>query len=96
MALAKYQGTSTYKQVVGSLSTFILEGPFFGTFDQWLASIDPIFPNRHVVGHGRYEPGFYTQENSIKLFLLLDTIYRVIASNEEATTVSRISENPPK
>lgn len=36
--------------------------------------IDPNFPSRHAISHGEYIPKQFTQENSIKLFLLLDTL----------------------
>jgi hypothetical protein len=32
-----------------------------------------------VVGHGRFDPQVYTEENSAKLFLMLDTLRQIIA-----------------
>lgn len=46
----------------------------FQIFNNWLDKIDPNFPSRHAISHGKYVPELYTEENSIKLFLLLDTI----------------------
>ena len=42
------------------------------------APVELTFPGRHPVGHGRYLDQLYSEENSIKLFLLLDTIRRLI------------------
>jgi len=53
----------------------MLTGPVLRTFDKWSVAIDNLFPNRHVVEHGKYDDSIFTEENSIKLFLLLDTIY---------------------
>ena len=35
-------------------------------------NIDNIFAKRHVIGQGKYDDSLFTEENSIKLFLLLD------------------------
>jgi hypothetical protein len=51
------------------------------SFTDWSMKIDDTFANRHVVEHGKYEDSVFTQENSIKLFLLLDTIYTLMTKS---------------
>jgi hypothetical protein len=68
----------TYKTIVNSAVDFIVDGPVLRTFRRWLDQIEGAFPNRHVVEHGRYD-------DSIKLFLLLDTVYYIL-SNKAANT----------
>ena len=55
-----------------------LGGPVLETLGSWLERIDEAFPHRHVVEHGKYEEALFTEENSIKLFLLLDTVFHII------------------
>lgn len=68
-----------YQQVVQSAISFILDGPALADFTSWYASFDTSFANRHVVGHGRFDPRVYCEENSAKLFLMLDTLRQIIA-----------------
>jgi hypothetical protein len=56
-----------------------LNGPVLSTFKDWQMKIDNSFPNRNAIEHGKYDDSFFTEENSIKLFLLLDTIHSIIA-----------------
>lgn len=70
---------SIVNAVVESTIDFILTGPPFRTFDNWSVKWNDLFPNRHVVEHGRYDDSIFTEENSIKVFLLLDTIHYVIS-----------------
>lgn len=79
------QVTYIDQRIASAVVEFMLGGPLLDTFNDWLAPISLDFPNRHVVGHGRYDPGLYTEENSIKVFLLLDTIYRVVSNTQKAT-----------
>jgi hypothetical protein len=72
--------TFTYKRIVESTIEFILNGPVLETFKQWMDEINSAFPNRHVVEHGKYDERLYTEENSVKLLLLLDTIYHIISA----------------
>ena len=67
--------------IVISVVNFIENGPLFKTFKKWTESIDPAFPNRHVVGHGKYAESVFTELNSIKIFLLLDTLHYIISEN---------------
>jgi hypothetical protein len=46
----------------------------YQAFQNWLETTDPNFPSRHAISHGKYIPEIYNAENSIKLFLLLDTL----------------------
>jgi hypothetical protein len=63
-----------YREAFESVSEFLLDGPPLQIFRKWLERIDPSFPGRNVVSHGRYVEELFTEENSIKLFLLLDTL----------------------
>lgn len=55
----------------------------FQAFKNWQDKIDPNFAARHPVQHGKYFPEIYTKENSVKLFLLLDTICQFMIFYEE-------------
>jgi hypothetical protein len=79
--LLSVPSTYTFDTVVKSTVGFILEGPVLSSFNDWSIKIDDIFANRHVVEHGKYEDSVFTRENSIKLFLLLDTIYTLMAKS---------------
>lgn len=78
LVLEKPPSTYTYQRIVESCIEFILAGPVLESFGSWLQKIDEAFPNRHVVEHGEYEEALFTQENSIKLFLILDTVFHII------------------
>lgn len=71
--------TFTYERIVESTINFIVGGPVLRTFKSWLDQIDRAFPNRHVVQHGKYDSSLFTEENSAKLFLLMDTLYYIIS-----------------
>lgn len=74
------KGNFTYKHLAESSTAFIL-GPVLSKIDEWKKLYGPVFPNRHAVGHGKYEEILYSESNSIKVFLLLDTIYYLIKAN---------------
>jgi len=74
--------TYTYKQITHSAIEFMLGKSALGDFN-WDNKVDGTFPNRHVVAHGNYEEELYSEENSIKVFLLLDTIYHIISARPE-------------
>lgn len=67
-----------YREALEATIEFLQEGENaampFQAFKNWLDKIDPNFPSRHAHSHGKYVREIYTEENSIKLFLLLDTI----------------------
>jgi len=75
--------TFTYQRIVESTINFIVSGPVLKTFKRWVDQIDQAFPGRHVVEHGRYDASLFSEENSAKLFLLLDTLYYLISSRSE-------------
>jgi hypothetical protein len=79
LALGAAGASYHYRRIVQSTAAFVLDGPVLHTFKTWMDDIDPAFPGRHPVGHGKYDERFYTEENSIKLFLLLDTVYEIIS-----------------
>ena len=76
-------GSVTYNIIVNSAISFILNGPVLSSFKKWLDDVQTEFPNRHVVGHGKFNEEIYSKENSIKLFLLIDTIFHIISENED-------------
>lgn len=81
--------TFTHRRILESTLSFVLEGPVLRTFKQWLDVLDPVFPNRHAVEHGRYDEKLYCEESSIKVFLLLDTIYHIITREGDTTNYGR-------
>jgi hypothetical protein len=85
LILDKPLTTFTYKRIVGSAIDFILSGPVLTTFKNWTKLIDEAFPSRHIVEHGKYEESLFSEENSIKLFLLMDTIFYMISSYSDST-----------
>ena len=68
----------TDQKILDYLIEFVIRGPVLKRFNQWTDPIDPSFPSRHAVSHGRYEESLLTEEYSIKLFLLMDTMYHVL------------------
>ena len=79
--IASYpDATPSYQQVMESAVSFILNGPAMENFKNWYASFDTSFANRHVVGHGRFNLRVYSEENSAKLFLMLDTLRQLISA----------------
>lgn len=72
-----------YQLIVNSTINFILGGLVLSSFKRWVDDIEKVFPNRHVVEHGRYDPCLYTEENSLKLLLLIDTLYYIISNQSE-------------
>jgi hypothetical protein len=71
--------TFAEQRVQDSIIDFILCGPVLETFRDWLAPVSDTFPNRHVIGHGRYSHALYTEENSIKAFLAMDTLHHIMS-----------------
>jgi hypothetical protein len=63
--------------MIESLGAFLVEGPVQSAFTSWLAQLDPAFPNRHAVAHGRFEPALFNRINLIKSILLIDSIFAV-------------------
>lgn len=63
-----------YREALRSTLEFLRTGQPLQGFTNWLDKIDPNFPARHPVTHGKFEKTMFNEENSIKLFLLLDTI----------------------
>lgn len=78
--LSKPPTTVTYNKIVESTVDFIVGGPVLKTFRRWVDEIDQAFPNRHVIQHGRYDDSLFNEENSVKLLLILDSIYYIISS----------------
>lgn len=64
-----------FQKVVEASLRFILEGPVLSSFRHWHDVVSGVFPNRHVVEHGKYEEEMYTEENSLKLILLIDSLH---------------------
>lgn len=70
--------TYEFQSVLYFTFSFLIDGPMLETFNDWTQKVKSEFPNRHAVGHGKYIKELYTKENSIKVFLLLDTIFWII------------------
>lgn len=84
LVLEKPPTTFTYKRIVKSAVDFIVDGPVLETFKRWTDEIDQAFPNRNVVQHGKYDKSLFTEENSVKLFLLIDTVYYTVSAQSKA------------
>jgi len=74
----------TYQRIVQSAIDFIVDGPVLKSFRRWVDEIDEAFPGRHFVEHGKYDTSLFTEEKSVKLFLLLDTLYHIMAVRKQA------------
>jgi len=98
LVLNKPLTTFTYKRIVESAVDYIIEGPALNTFNRWLDQINQAFPNRHVISHGKYDESLFTEENSIKLFLMIDTVYHIISTQLEVSSSSKRldSKVPPQ
>lgn len=64
--------------ILDSTAEFILKGPVLESFKNWGGDVKNAFANRHVVEHGKYDESQYSEENSVKLFLLLDSIFYLL------------------
>jgi hypothetical protein len=64
----------SYREALISVVEFLKHGQPLQRFKNWLDTIDTNFPARHALSHGKYMTSMFSEENSIKLFLLLDTI----------------------
>ncbi|MEI7015021.1 hypothetical protein [Leptospira licerasiae] len=67
-----------FEGIVNQAIDFIIQGPVLETFKSWKQAVSANFPHRHAISHGRLDSELYTEINSIKLFLLLDTIFYIL------------------
>jgi hypothetical protein len=74
----------TYQRIVQSSIDFIVSGPVLKSFKRWVDEIDEVFPGRNFVEHGKYDSSLFTEENSVKLILLLDTLYHIVTVRQQA------------
>jgi hypothetical protein len=70
--------TSTGKSIVAGTMDFILNGPVLEKFAKWNDPVSDAFPGRNVVSHGKYEQDMLSEGSSIKVFLLLDTLWHML------------------
>lgn len=82
----------SYSRIIKSAIDFILDGPVLKNFNWLIGDIEEAFPNRHIVEHGKYDPALFTEENSLKLFLLLDTIWCIISWYPNKDSLESINE----
>lgn len=54
------------------------------SFKDWQSNVKNAFANRHVVEHGKFDDTLYSEENSIKIILLLDTLYYILKQAEKS------------
>jgi len=76
--------TLVFRKVVGATMAFVLEGPALANFHQWDAALDETFPNRHALSHGRHDDAMCSEESSVKLILLLDTVNSMMRETWQA------------
>ncbi len=92
-----HQFEYAYREALESTVEFLREGEQgakpFQEFKNWLDKVDPNFPARHALAHGKYIPDLYTEENSIKLFLLLDTICQFMMFYEVRVLNKNLEQN---
>ncbi|MHB8119064.1 MAG: hypothetical protein ACYDHX_10115 [Methanothrix sp.] len=86
--------TNTFadRRIGESMIEFILESVLKGF--EWIGPIEESIPSRHVLEHGRYEESLLTEESSIKLFLLLDTIYYIISAYSDKIIEASLDLKP--
>lgn len=72
------------RRIIEEVVEFIVGGPVFHTFKIWFQPLNEEFANRHAIGHGRYDASLYTQENSLKAILLLDSLHYIMESHPVA------------
>ena len=76
---ANAQLTPTGAKVVNGTIDFILNGPVLQTFQKWDDPVSDAFPGRNPMSHGRYDEDQLSQANSVKVFLLLDTVWHMLS-----------------
>lgn len=81
-----------WREALESAYTFLRNAQPMQSFNNWLDTIDPNFPGRHPITHGKYIDDMFTEENSIKLFLLLDTICQFMMFYEVRVLGRNLSE----
>lgn len=74
----------THERMFASMVDFVLNGPALATFKPWVDPVRSEFPSRHLVTHGQFEEAIYNEDNSIKVFLLIDTLFDQITRLDEA------------
>lgn len=82
-----------YNESKDSMLRFLINKPLLQNFVKWNQNINSSFPGRHVVQHGKYNEDVFSQENSIKLFLLLDTICQFMMFYEARVLGRDIGQN---
>lgn len=83
------------EKTIESTYEFLKDGQPTQSFKNWLDKIDPSFPGRHAVAHGKYSNDMFTEENSIKLFLMLDTICDFMMIYEHSVLGRDFSRSSP-
>ena len=79
--------TYEFESILYFTFSFLIDGPMLETFKDWAQKVKIEFPNRNVVSHGKYIKELYTKENSIKVFLLLDTICWIIREYRKVNVI---------
>jgi len=78
LLLSGHERDIIYSETVKSTVDMIL-GKLFVTFKKWIDPVDiHSFPVRHAVTHGRFDNSLYSEEHSIRLFLMIDSMYEFI------------------
>lgn len=82
-----------YQESRDSMLDFLESEPWLQNFNEWMVIANSSFPGRHVVQHGKYDIQTYSEENSIKLFLMLDTICQFMMFYEVRVMKRDIGQN---
>jgi hypothetical protein len=69
-----------FEKVIESFSEIMGQNNgFMSSFMNWTDTVSEKLISRHAHSHGKYDESSYNKRNAIKLFLILDTIYYMIA-----------------
>lgn len=74
------------RSVLDSTAEFLLKGPVLESFKNWRDDVKNAFANRRVVEHGKYDESQYSEENSVKLFLLKETIFYLLKNADNVNS----------
>lgn len=83
-----------HKLALDEALEFLREGQLLQKFVRWNDTIDSSFPARHAIQHGKFVSEIFTQENSVKLFLMLDTICYCMIFYEACVLRRDFGESP--
>jgi len=82
--LADQRLDATDGHVTMSVIGFATDGVMLRSFADWLAPTIGEFPSRHAIAHGRFQEDYFTEDMSIRVLLLLDTLHHLFSAADES------------